>query len=154
MVTCPTFLGSRIFSPDHKIDWGLPRMWRCQRDQNEGDGPHCEALALKVLCKTWSLPAFPLTGSIKLLNMVQTFFHEAIKGFLEYKFHRLLSIMHIHSGSGFWWLMPVALDMQFKKRKLLDDSHCDRIIRLRTFRNEHRSLSRQSDDRIYPQQTT
>lgn len=122
MVTCPTFSG--IFSLAQKIDWGLPRMWMCQRDQNEGDGPRYEAVALKVLCKTWSLPAFPLTGSIELLNIVQTFCHEAIKGLLEYKFHWLLSVMHIHSSSGVRQSMSVALDIQ--KRKLSYDSRCDR----------------------------
>lgn len=60
-----------IFSPSPKIDWGLPRMWICQCDQNERDRPRCEAVTLKVLCKTCYLsPAFPLTGCIELLNMV------------------------------------------------------------------------------------
>lgn len=128
MVTCPTFSG--IFSLAQKIDWGLPRMWMCQRDQNEGDGPRYKAVVLKVLCKTWSLPAFPLTGSIELLNMVQTFCHQAIKGLHENKFHWLLSVVHIHSSSGVRLWMSVALDIQKKKkkrkRKLSYDSRCDR----------------------------
>lgn len=149
MVTCPAYSG--IFSLAQKIDWGLPRMWMCQHDQNEGDGPRYEAVALKVLCKTWSLPAFPLTGSIELLNMVQTFCHEAIKGLLEYKFHWLLSVMHIHSSSEVRRWMSAALDIG-KKR---ENYHITvAMTELRNFRNEYWSLTRQSNDRIYPPQTT
>lgn len=156
MVTCPTFSG--IFSLAQKIDWGLPRMWMCQRDQNEGDGPRYKAVVLKVLCKTWSLPAFPLTGSIELLNMVQTFCHQAIKGLHENKFHWLLSVVHIHSSSGVRLWMSVALDIQKKKKekkkKTIIWQSLWQKIRLLTFRNEYCSFTRQRDDRIYPTQTT
>lgn len=144
----------RDLQPGPENRWGLPRMWMCQHDQNEGDGPRYEAVALKVLCKTWSLPAFPLTGSIELLNMVQTFCHEAIKGLLEYKFHWLLSVMNIHSSSG----VNISCTGHTKKKKkrkkktILWQSPWQKI-QLRTFRNEYCSLARQSNDRIYPLQT-
>lgn len=95
--------------------------------KRERDGPRYEAVALKVLCKTWSLPAFPLTGCIELLNMVQTFCHEAIKRLLAYKFQWLLSVMYYPFR--FRGLTVNITDTGHavvkKIWKLSDDSYCD-----------------------------